>query len=403
MAFNEKQYLDLLGLQKYDALVKQYIGAGDAALKAALDAEVARATQAEGALAADLQALDGRLDTAESNITDITKQDGVIDTKVAALKTTLEGDAESTKDSATIAGAKKYADDKVATLDGELKTVAKSGKAEDVTVADVEGKLDATNVEAALKEIISKVEGVQTAGAVTVVKDADAGEYAAIYHVQQNGKNVGVPINVPKDYLVKSAQIKECTEIDVPAAGLQVGDKYIDFVINSMSGQGNESHIYLRIQDLIDDFTVAANAAEVQLAVSPTREVSATLVNGGVSTDKIADKAVTLAKLSEDLQNWKAGIDSAIGEGGSVAEQIAAAVSAEATLRETVDNALGGRLNTAETNITRIDGDNTVEGSFRKAVKDEADRAIKAETDIYNAITSIPEASITALFETKQG
>ena len=78
MAFNEKQYLDLLGLQKYDALVKQYIGAGDTALKAALDAEVARATQAEGALAADLQALDGRLDTAESNITDITKQDGII-------------------------------------------------------------------------------------------------------------------------------------------------------------------------------------------------------------------------------------------------------------------------------------------------------------------------------------
>ena len=45
----------------------------------------------------------------------------------------------------------------------------------------------------------------------------------------------------------------------------------------------------------------------------------------------------------------------------------------------------------------------TLEGSFRKAVKDEADRATQAESDIYDSITSIPEASITALFETKQG
>lgn len=395
MAFNEKQYLDLLGLQKYDALVKQYVGAGDAALKAALDAEVERATQAEGAVATDLEALDGR-------VTNITKEGGDIDTKVGALKTTLEGNDESTKESATIAGAKKYADDKVSTLDAELKAVAKSGRAEDVSVADVEGKLEATNVEAALKEILGKIEGVQTAGAVNVVKDAEAGEYAAVYHIQQNGINVGVPINVPKDYLVKSAEIKECVEIDVPTAGLQVGDKYIDFVINSVSGEGNESHIYLRIQDLIDDFTVAAGATEVQLAISPTREVSASLVDGGISTGKIADKAVTLAKLSEELQTWKAGIDSAIGEGGSVAEQIAEAVSAEAALREAADNALGGRLDTAEANITRIDGDNATEGSFRKAVKDESDRATQAETDIYNAITSIPEASITALFATSQ-
>lgn len=339
MAFNEKQYLDLLGLQKYDELIKQYANASDATLKAALDAEVLRATQAEEAIANDL-----------------------------------------------------------VTLEGELKAVAKSGKAEDVTIADVEGKLEAANVEDALKEIISKISGAQEAGAVTVVKDEVAGEYAAVYHVQQNGINVGVPINVPKDYLVKSAEIKECAEVDVPTAGLQVGDKYIDFVINSVNGEGNESHIYLKVQDLIEDFTVAAGATEVQLAISPTREVSATLVDGGVSTTKIADKAVTLAKLSEELQTWKAGIDTAIGEGGSVAEQIAKAVKAEADLREAADNALSGRLDTAETNITRIDGDDATEGSFRKAVKDEADRATQAEADLYASISSIPEASILALF-----
>ena len=397
MAFNEKQYLDLLGLQKYDALVKQYIGAGDAALQAALNAEVARATGVEEAIAADVTALDGRLTTAEGNIADITKQDGIIDTKVSALKATLEGDENSTKDSATIAGAKKYTD----ALNAELKTIAKSGKAEDVTVADVEGKLEATNVEDALKEIISKISGAQEAGAVSVVKDENAGDYAAVYHVQQNGINVGVPINVPKDYLVKSAEIKECVEEGVPAVNLHVGDKYIDFVINSVNGSGNEDHIYLRVQDLIDDFTVAANATEVQLALTAERELSASLVNGGVSTDKLADKAVTLAKLSEELQTWKAGIDTAIGEGGSVAEQIAAAVKAEADLRVAADNALSGRLDTAESNINRIDGTDTVEGSFRHAVKAEADRAAQAEQALYDSIVAIPESDIQALFTAK--
>lgn len=339
MAFNEKRYLDLLGLQKYDELIKQYADASDAKLKEALDAEVLRATQAEGAIANNL-----------------------------------------------------------AKLDGELKAVAKSGKAEDVTVADAEGKLESTNVEDALKEIVNKISSAQEASAITVVKDEVAGEYAAVYHVQQNGVNVGVPINVPKDYLVKSAEIKECEEVDVPTAGLQVGDKYIDFVINSVNGEGNTSHIYLRVQDLIEDFTVAAGATEVQLAVSPTREVSATLVDGGVSTTKIADKAVTLAKLSEELQTWKSGIDAAIGEGGSVAEQIAKAVKAEADLREAADNALDGRLDTTEANIARIDGDDATDGSFRKAVKDEADRAAQAEAELYASITSIPEASILALF-----
>lgn len=46
-------------------------------------------------------------------------------------------------------------------------------------------------------------------------------------------------INIPKDLLVKSASVKEVTEADQPYEGAAVGDKYIDFVINSVEGDAN--------------------------------------------------------------------------------------------------------------------------------------------------------------------
>ena len=72
-------------------------------------------------------------------------------------------------------------------------------------------------------------------------------------------------INIPKDLLVKSASVKEVTEADQPYEGAAVGDKYIDFVINSVEGDANESHVYLAVQDLGGSVTVeTATDAEVE-------------------------------------------------------------------------------------------------------------------------------------------
>ena len=66
---------------------------------------------------------------------------------------------------------------------------------------------------------------------------------------------VGTKINIPKDFLVKSATIEVCATADVPVQGLVPGDKYIDFVVNSKDGDDTASHIYLPVQELVDIYT----------------------------------------------------------------------------------------------------------------------------------------------------
>lgn len=91
---------------------------------------------------------------------------------------------------------------------------------------------------------------------VDVVKKATANAgYIASYQVTVDDTVVGADINIPKDYLVKSADIKVVAAADDPYTGAAAGDKYIDFVVNTVGGDDNESHIYLSVQDLVDEYT----------------------------------------------------------------------------------------------------------------------------------------------------
>lgn len=119
----------------------------------------------------------------------------------------------------------------------------------------------------------------------TIVKLGTATEgYIATYQLQKDGVQVGANIDIPKDYLVKSAEIKVSTG-DGDPSGFPVGTKYIDFVINThdtATGTGTESHIYLDVQSLVDTYT-AGNG----ITISGTNEISVKVVAAnGLSVDK---------------------------------------------------------------------------------------------------------------------
>lgn len=107
--------------------------------------------------------------------------------------------------------------------------------------------------------------------------------YLATYQLQKDNTAAGVNIDIPKDYLVKSASIKTAVG-DSDPSGFPAGTKYIDFVINtydSQQGTGTESHIYLNVQDLVDAYT-AGNGIEI----SGANVVSAKVVSeNGLSVD----------------------------------------------------------------------------------------------------------------------
>lgn len=123
--------------------------------------------------------------------------------------------------------------------------------------------LTASNVQEALEALKTAVNAGGT-GSVVTVESADGASGSNIlktYTIKQGGTSVGT-INIPKDFLVKSGTVETCATDDTPVTGLSVGDKYLDFVINSTGADATASHIYIPVQDLVDAYT-AGNGINV--------------------------------------------------------------------------------------------------------------------------------------------
>lgn len=109
----------------------------------------------------------------------------------------------------------------------------------------------------------------------TVVKLASATEgYIASYELRKDGVKVGATINIPKDYLVKSGSVETVTQADVPYQGAVVGDKYLDFVVNTIGGDGTTQHIYIPVNELVDAYT-AGSGIEISGSNVVSAKVSA--------------------------------------------------------------------------------------------------------------------------------
>ena len=173
-----------------------------------------------------------------------------------------------------------------------LEEVAYTGAAADVSTAaitdgaaeDPETLYAAGTAQGTLEAIARDLNALESESVVTVEKQqtAETG-YFATYIVKQNNVAVGEKINIPKDYLVKSATVETVTTPNVPYQGAEVGDKYIDFTVNVYEGQGTESHIYIPVDDLMAAIsggtTTVANEYELQVSVDAHNVITAALNN----------------------------------------------------------------------------------------------------------------------------
>ena len=139
---------------------------------------------------------------------------------------------------------------------------------------------------------------IPAAAEYSIVKDENAGEYAAVYHLTKGGVNVGAAINIPKDMVVKSGKVENGnivlvlndeanTEITIPASSL------IEYVT---SGSATGDMVVISIDDAhkvtasITDgsITLAKLHTDIQTAIGKAHVHENADVLAGIDADAVA-------------------------------------------------------------------------------------------------------------------
>ena len=321
------KYVDLARLTQYNELIKNYINTADAkAFKTAKYDETSRTLKLFKAESpADDAVADFSVEIPETDIS------GLLE-KIASA---TEGDVVVANADGTIKDSGVKLDDlatktEVETVDGKIGTIT-----------DLE-TTNKTDLVVAINEVRNSVSAGGTEAAVTIDTSTTTDGALKSYTIKQGSNTVGV-IDIPKDLVVTSGTV----EVDPDG---QTTGTYIKLVIANQT-----EPLYINVGTLVDLYTAQSNATQIQLTVdNSTREISAIIVDGSVDADalaensvttvKIADANVTLAKLSVDAKN---AFDSA----GSAT----AAETNAKTYADTLNTAMDTRVTQLETDMPEIE------------------------------------------------
>ena len=193
----------------------------------------------------------------------------------------------------------------------DLSAYAKASSLGDLGSLNTTAKGDLVS---AINEVLAAVGTGGTAAQVTMT-EGSSGEYAKTYTIKQGESTVGT-INIPKDMVVQSGAVETDPADQDPGT----------YLVLTLANATNDK-IYINVGKLVDLYTAKASAAQVQLAIdSDTREISASIVAGSVTsaelaanavvTAKIADGNVTKAKLAADVQESLGKADTALQKAG---------------------------------------------------------------------------------------
>lgn len=156
---------------------------------------------------------------------------------------------------------------------------------------------------------------------VTITENGASGNTVKSYVISQKGTTIGT-INIPKDLVVSSGSVVLGNWVDGVFTEEHNGTgKAIKLVIANQTDP-----IYINVQDLVDVYTAAKGATEIQLAISNTNEISATLVKA------VRDKIDNAQSTAESAVSAAANAHSAADKAQSAADKAAlAAANAQST------------------------------------------------------------------------
>lgn len=165
---------------------------------------------------------------------------------------------------------------------------------------------------------------------VTVTENGASGNTLKSYVLKQKGATIGT-INIPKDLVVSSGSVVVGNWVNgVFTENASGTGKAVKLVIANQ-----EDPIYINVQDLVDVYTAAQGATEIQLAISNTNEISATLVKA--VRDKIDNAIPKVSGATGKVAQFKED-----GTLESSSYEIKKSVPADAVFTDTIiDNEAG--------------------------------------------------------------
>ena len=125
----------------------------------------------------------------------------------------------------------------------------------------------------------------QTIHQYRIIVAATTEGYAKTYALEQDGIIVGSLIDIPKDLVVSSGEVKTVTTENVPYEGAQVGDKYIDLTL----ANADNGHIYIPVKDLVDVYT-----GSTSINVSNSNEISLIIDTNNANGLEIGENGLKL-------------------------------------------------------------------------------------------------------------
>lgn len=289
---------------------------------------------------------DQKIAKAKQEVIDVTDPAG----SAAAVQTKL--DEEVTRAKAAEEAAKKAGDDAQADLDAFKETYATDKAALEAKDTALQGEVDAIEVDlgnvddlqttnktvaGAINEVLAAVGTGGTAAVVTVTTDVTTDGALKSYTIKQGETTVGV-IDIPKDMVVEAGEVVTNPE------GQPEGT-YIKLTLANVT-----EPLFINVGSLVDIYKAKANATQVQLVIdSASREISATIVAGSISATELADNAVTTVKIADanvTLAKLSASLQASIAKADAAAPQTK--LDEEVQARKDADNALDTRLKEVE-------------------------------------------------------
>lgn len=252
----------------------------------------------------------------EKEVTDPTDLESAL-TRITSLETdsgNLKSILQGFLTSPTADAVKTYIDGIKTTIEGEIGTLAS-------LTTDAK-----TTVVAAINEVDAAVDAAKTASAITVTSANDSA-FLKKYTISQGGVPVGVTIDIPKDMVVNGGSVIKASSVP---GGIQVGEGEPvtdDTKFLRLDIANQEEPVYIPVADLVDAYTAQASASEIQLAISDTNEISASVVNGSIALEKLSSAVqASLAKADSAVQNVATGTTPgtiSVTTGGSPAQDVA--------------------------------------------------------------------------------